>query len=206
MLGTDLIRFHSADSPAVKILIGIATLSGHRGTGSEGILGLAIGEDTRVGNGGMIVNAMLDSDVIRNAAFSLFGWRWCLDGPNVDDEEHMDSRAGRMQGRLVLGSVLDSPPSGGLTWYPLAIPGRWEVKLNAVLLNAQEIFVQKQQVALIDSGTSFIATSQGNLEAVRQSLPDAQILQRDNQQDMWLFALGTSNDWPFDFEACYSHS
>lgn len=149
----------------------------------------------------MIVNAMLDSDVIRNAAFSLFGRRWCLDGPNVDDEEHMDSRAGRMQGRLVLGSVLDSPPSGGLTWYPLAIPGRWEVKLNAVLLNAQEIFVQKQQVALIDSGTSFIATSQGNLEAVRQSLPDAQNLQRDNQQDMWLFALGTSNDWPFDFEA-----
>jgi hypothetical protein len=151
------------------------------------------------------VNAMLDSDVIRNGTFSLFGWRWCLDGPNVNDEVHMDSRAGRMQGKLVLGSVLDSPPSGGVTWYPLAIRGRWEVKFNAMLLNAQEIFVHKQQVALIDSGTSFIATSQGNLEAVREPLPDARILQRDNQQDMLVVRAGDVQRLAFRFRSLIIH-
>ena len=66
-LGTDLIRFHSANSPAVKILIGTTPLSGHRGTGSDGILRLAI-EKTRDDT---VVNAMLDSGVIGNGVFSI---------------------------------------------------------------------------------------------------------------------------------------
>jgi hypothetical protein len=83
-------------------------------------------------------------------------------------------------GQLVLSPNLQN--THYITSCPLIQPTSWIIELDTVMLNGDLILTG--QTALIDTGTSFIVTTEANLSAMRKIMPGSRLLRSGVNQYM----------------------
>lgn len=135
---------------------------------SQGLMGLA--SWTRAAKGvpehDNLVVTLAKQRSIKYASFSLVG-------PRNDPAQARDIDANktmRPRGYLILGSLDRKYYSGEIAWCPRLQNGRhqWMVQLDEVWVN--DCLVVENQSALIDTGTSYIITSEANFGRVMKKM------------------------------------
>jgi cathepsin D len=83
-------------------------------------------------------------------------------------------------GQLVLSPNLQN--AHDITWCPLIQPTSWTIELDTIMLNGDLILTG--QTALIDTGTSFIVTTEANMSAMQKIMPGSRLLRSGVNQKM----------------------
>ena len=132
---------------------------------SNGLIGLGFTSED-VG----LVQTLQRQGAIRYASITLVGPRNNPEkAKEIDAKDIMEPR-----GYLIIGSVDQKYYTGEIAWCPLisnidsAVPNRWIIKLDAIILNGIKIF--ENQYALIDTGTSYILTSSVSFTKFRKAV------------------------------------
>ncbi|KAF8247711.1 acid protease [Wilcoxina mikolae CBS 423.85] len=118
-----------------------------RGGKSHGILGLGFGGERN------IVQTLREQGGIGSAL-------WALVGPRNDPKlaEKIDrEKTMQPRGWLLVGEVGREWYTGEISWCPKVSGERWIVKLDEVRVNGGVVF--RDQLALVDTGTAYIVTS-----------------------------------------------
>lgn len=111
---------------------------------------------------------------VKNAMLTLVGPR---NDPKladkIDREQTMQPR-----GQLVVGTVGREWYTGEIAWCPRVMMGgaeRWIVGLDEVRVNGVVVF--RKQLALIDTGTAYIVTSDNVFQKVKAAIPGSEDVQ-----------------------------
>lgn len=152
-----------------------------------------------------------DQAVRRNLAQTLFADgkirfpSFSFVGPRNDPavaRKSIDERTWQQpRGEFVVGALpAEVQDEGGITWCSLRgkEPNRWIIRLNEVLVNGESLF--SDQFALIDSGTSYVITSNSNFNAVRDKLGGtATVLKGKTSQKLFAFPPDNLKSMVFNF-------
>ncbi|KAI5814855.1 aspartic peptidase domain-containing protein [Pyronema omphalodes] len=158
---------------AEGFLFGAVPTSGLRseflGGKSNGILGLAPADGK-----GNLVGVLKRQGRIRRAWLALIG---CREDPKLMMGKDM-GRLLQPRGRLVVGDLRRDMYRGDIAWCPVVKMGgveRWLVKMGEVRINGKTVF--RDQLALVDTGTAYIAVSGKVFEGVKDAIPGARDLE-----------------------------
>ncbi|XEV07161.1 hypothetical protein FSHL1_012448 [Fusarium sambucinum] len=153
-----------------------------------GILGLGFSADNSpIPFHRTLVVHLMESGMIKRASFALIGPRSEPAGSIRSNDEKTRDR-----GWLVIGSLPDSYHNG-ITWCPaLADKYRaWVVRLNKVTVNG--VVVCEDQLALIDTGSSFLTTTEDNCREI------AKVIQGKANNRIVAYPSGGLTEFSFTF-------
>lgn len=84
------------------------------------------------------------------------------------------STASAPGGELTFGSIDPARYTGKITWAPVVNKGYWEVALSGLRLGADKNIAIHGRTAAIDTGTSLVAMSEQDAQAIHAQIPQAQ--------------------------------
>jgi hypothetical protein len=181
---------------------------GRQGTGADGILGLGpsshevrLGDDTTITSSRNLIQQLYCQRLLKSDVFALRMRGQDHNGPSILAGEAEDSAEQNDDvGYLVLEPEIHLS-NARIAWCPLQPPDalhgdRWTIPLNAVRVNSVTEF--HAQIALIDSGTSFIVTSRANLKALQRAMPESRVLE-GRHEDMLIVHTSTVPQFELQF-------
>ena len=160
-----------------SVLLGAAPTHGIKAdfqiSKANGLLGLGFPTNPANASRRNLVQTMYDLKMVKHASFALVG-------PRVDPKlaTEIDKKVVMQpRGTFVIGSVDPAYYTGSIAWCPqIVAKNRWIVKLDKILVNGKIAF--QDQLALVDTGTSYIVASPSNFTKIQQSIPGAATLEK----------------------------
>lgn len=125
-----------------------------------GIIGLGFSrQDSPIPFHRTLVVQLKESGLIKRACFALVGPRAEPMGSVINERREKD------RGWLIIGSLEDKYHNG-ITWCRALVERyrQWVVRLNKVTVNG--VVICENQLALLDTGSSYIATNKANIDKV----------------------------------------
>ncbi|KAJ2508531.1 aspartic proteinase precursor [Coemansia sp. RSA 2052] len=154
-VGSDTLLVGGVSAPGLHV--GVATHMGKffRTTQFDGVFGLGFPKLSRI-QADPPLYTMIQSGLLEKPVFSF----WVREGKN-------GQHAG---GEVVLGGVNDKRFEGRTRTIPIVRKMYWEVELNGLLINENQVPNISSQTAIIDTGTALIVLPAVDADAVNQFL------------------------------------
>ncbi|KAJ6659450.1 hypothetical protein lerEdw1_018684 [Lerista edwardsae] len=89
---------------------------------------------------------------------------------DAEEKERFVSLSGKTGSVVTFGGIDESYYSGSINWIPVTQQGYWQISLDSILVNGQEIACSGGCQAIVDTGTSLLAGPPSGIGTIQNAI------------------------------------